>query len=73
MKIKLNSLERVKCFVELVSPMDATILLHSGKCVVDARSILGILSLNLLEPLDVTVEEGNKEEVYQKIGEFAFA
>jgi len=72
MKIKLNSLERVKYFVDLVSPLDATILLHSGKSVVDARSILGILSLNLLEPLDVTVEEGDSEEVYRKIVEFCY-
>lgn len=55
-QIILNSVDKVKAFVMMISkyPGDAT--LTSGKYVVDAKSIMGIFSLALNKPIDFTYE-----------------
>lgn len=51
MKLELNSIDRVKSFVEDVTLLDGEYDLVSGKYIVDAKSIMGIFSLNLAEPV----------------------
>ena len=46
------------------------ILLKSGKYVVDAKSILGIFSLDLSQPLTVEVYADNCDELLEKLKEF---
>ena len=53
MKILLNTLEKVKNFVKIVSIHDGEIILKSGHYEVDAKSILGIFSLDLTKPMDL--------------------
>ncbi len=45
--IYLNSIDDIKKFVSIVSKYDGDFDLISGKYVVDAKSIMGIFSLNL--------------------------
>ena len=52
--IKLSSSEDVRNFVNIVSKYDMDIDLMSGRYVVDAKSIMGIFSLDLLKPIQLT-------------------
>ena len=47
-KISLNSIDKVKSFVNDISGFNAEFDLVSGRYVIDAKSIMGIFSLVLL-------------------------
>ena len=51
-KISLNSIDKVKAFVNEVTKYDAEFDLVSGRYVIDAKSIMGIFSLDLSKPID---------------------
>ncbi len=54
--IVLNSITAVKEFVNIVNKYDFDVDLTSGRYVVDAKSIMGIFSLDLAKPILVTVQ-----------------
>lgn len=58
--IMLNSIEDVKNFVNIASSKDYEIDLNSGKYTVDAKSIMGIFSLDLTKPLKVTIQSDDE-------------
>ena len=53
-KIRLSSIEDVRNFVELVRQFEGDIDLSEGRYVVDAKSIMGIFSLDLMNPITLT-------------------
>ena len=53
--IKLNSIEEIKEFVALAGMYAGDIDMSSKQYVVDAKSILGIFSLNLDQPVTVHI------------------
>ena len=55
-KIRLSSIEDVRNFVELVRQFEGEIDLSSGRYVVDAKSIMGIFSLDLMNPIELTAQ-----------------
>lgn len=61
MMIALRSTDDVRKFAEELSPFDGEYDLISGKYVVDAKSVLGIYSLNLSKPLEIIIRGGNVE------------
>ena len=63
-KVSLNTVEKVKKFVNVVSKMDVDAFLTSGRYVIDAKSIMGILSLDLTKPIEISFEskEGITED-----------
>lgn len=62
-KISLNSIDKVKSFVNDITKFDYDFDLVSGRYVIDAKSIMGIFSLDLSKPIDLNVhtEEGADE------------
>ncbi len=65
-KISLNSIDAVKSFVNTVTKYDSDFDLVSGRYVIDAKSIMGIFSLDLSKPIDLNIHaEGNAEEVLE--------
>lgn len=60
-KISLNSIDKVKAFVNEVTKFDAEFDLISGRYVIDAKSIMGIFSLDLSKPIDLNIH--NEEQV----------
>lgn len=64
-KILLNSIEKVKSFVNTISKFDSDFELVSGRRVIDAKSIMGIFSLDITKSMDLVIhsEEEEKEEV----------
>ena len=66
--IVLSGVDEVKKFVNFVSGYDFKVELVSGKYIVDAKSIMGIFSLDLDKPIKMnayTDDENFKKEVKQ--------
>ena len=67
-KISLNSLDKVKAFVNEISKFDCDFDLVSGRYVIDAKSIMGIFSLDLSKPINLNVHaEGNNLDEVLKV------
>ena len=54
-KICLGTIERVKDFVNAVTRLDCDMDIVSGRYVIDAKSIMGIFSLDLSKPIDLNI------------------
>lgn len=53
--ISLNSIDKVKAFVNDISKYDFDFDLVSGRYVIDAKSIMGIFSLDLSKPINLNI------------------
>ena len=54
-RISLNSIDKVKSFVNDLTKFDVDFDLVSGRYVIDAKSIMGIFSLDLSKPIDLNI------------------
>lgn len=73
MFVLLDSMDKVKDFVDVVSGFASDVDLESGRFMVDAKSILGIISLNLSKPLQVLIRDKSEEEkIKQSISGFLY-
>lgn len=70
LKIKLSTIEDVREFVSAVTAYDGEADLASGRYVVDAKSIMGIFSLDLSQPIDLTVHSDDTSEMEKLVGKF---
>ena len=62
--ISLQAINDVKDFVNTVMLFNYDIDLVSGRYAVDAKSIMGIFSLDLSKPIDLNIHDGgNTEEI----------
>lgn len=59
-QVSLNTIDKVKDFVNDVTRFNCDFDLVSGRYVIDAKSIMGIFSLDLTRPIDLSIhtEEG---------------
>lgn len=58
-KINLLSIDAVKSFVNTVTKFDTDFDLVSGRYVIDAKSIMGIFSLDLTKPIDLNIHSND--------------
>ena len=66
--ISLNSIDKVKAFVNDISKYDFDFDLVSGRYVIDAKSIMCIFSLDLSKPINLNVHaEGNNLDEVLKV------
>ena len=70
-KISLQMAQNVKEFVKVVQNYPYEIDLKSDKYVVDAKSILGIFSLDLSKPLTVEIYSDDCAELLDALAKFA--
>lgn len=61
-KISLNTIDKVKAFVNDVTRFDIEFDLVSGRYVIDAKSIMGIFSLDLSKPIDLNIHSEDEVE-----------
>ena len=54
-QISLNSIDKVKSFVNEITKFDNDFDLVSGRYVIDAKSIMGIFSLDLSKPIELNI------------------
>ena len=69
-EILLSSINDVKNFVNIVSKYDYDIDLTSGRYVVDAKSIMGIFSLDLSKPIMVEIHSEACEDLYNELAPY---
>ena len=69
-QISLSSINDVKNFVNIVNKYDFEIDLTSGRYVVDAKSIMGIFSLDLSKTIALTAQCDNCAEFEKEITPF---
>ena len=69
-QISLNSIDKVKSFVNDITKFDYDFDLVSGRYVVDAKSIMGIFSLDLSKPIKVEVREEGSEKFFEELAPF---
>lgn len=66
--IFLNSIDKVKSFVNLLAGFDSDFDLISGRYVIDAKSIMGIFSLDLSKPIELCIHESDRmDEIMEKL------
>ena len=61
LKISLVTIDQVKRFVDLVSKVEGDVDLVSGRYTIDAKSIMGIFSLDLSKPLQLEFADWKEE------------
>ena len=57
--ISLNSIDKVKSFVNTIATFDGDFDLVSDRYIIDAKSIMGIFSLDLSKPLRLDVHDSS--------------
>ena len=68
--IKLSFAEEVKTFVNAVNRYPYAMDLRAGRHVVDAKSILGIFSLDLSKPIILDIYDDNCDDLIADIQQF---
>lgn len=68
--LKLTQFEEVKTFVNLMNRYPYEMDLRAGRHVVDAKSILGIFSLDLSKPITLDVYSDECDDLLEEIKPF---
>ncbi len=68
--ISLQAISDVKDFVNIVMKYDYDIDLISGRYAVDAKSIMGIFSLDLTRPIELTAHTDDAEAFFKEIDKY---
>ena len=67
-QISLNSIDKVKSFVNDLAKFDSDFDLVSGRYVIDAKSIMGIFSLDLSKPINLNIHgDGELTEILETL------
>ena len=61
--ISLGSIEKVKSFVDALAIFESEFDLVSGRYVIDAKSIMGIFSLDLTKPLQLNIHTHENDDM----------
>ena len=64
LNILLSSINDIKAFVNIVNKYEFDVDLTSGRYVVDAKSIMGIFSLDLSKPIKVDVHADAEADAF---------
>ena len=68
--IQLNAINDVKDFVNKVMLFNYDIDLGSGRYAIDAKSIMGIFSLDLSKPIKLQAHTDDPEKLVESIGKY---
>ena len=66
-KININTITDVKNFVSIVSRCDYDVDIVSGRYAIDAKSIMGIFSLDLSKELTLNIHSDNCDDFLEEI------
>lgn len=71
--IKLSTISDVKVFVNTVAKYDFDVDLISGRYAIDAKSIMGIFSLDISKPIKLDAHTDDADKFFEEIKEFVVA
>ncbi len=66
-EIKLNNMKDIQEFNNIASEFGADVAVHEGQIMVDAKSLLGLLTLDISKPVDCVTED---EHFYKRVKKF---
>lgn len=69
-RISLNSIDKVKSFVNDLTKFDVDFDLVSGRYVIDAKSIMGIFSLDLMNKILLTAHTDDVEDLKKALAAY---
>ena len=70
-RISLNSIDKVKSFVNDLTKFDVDFDLVSGRYVIDAKSIMGRFSRDLSKPIDLNIHaEAGIDEILETLSPY---
>jgi phosphotransferase system HPr-like phosphotransfer protein len=70
-QISLNSIGKVKSFVNVISQFEYDFDLISGRYVIDAKSIMGIFSLDLSKPIELAIHtEDDTDQILEALSPY---
>ena len=69
-EIVLSSVSDVRDFVNMVIQIGYSVDLMQGRHVIDARSVMGIFSLDLMTPITVIAHGGDTRDFFKKLERF---
>ena len=72
-QISLNSIEKVKSFVNDIARFEADVDLVSGRYVIDAKSIMGIFSLDLSKPITLNIHADDTTAILETLKPYIVA
>lgn len=70
LKIKLTNVQDIRDFVNQVILVDYEVDLVQGRYTIDAKSIMGIFSLDLLSPITLVAHSDKADAFFAKIAKF---
>ena len=70
LKVSLSMAESVKSFVNIASKYPYDIDLRSGRFVIDAKSLLGIFSLDLSKPIVLEIYSDKCDDLVEELKPF---
>ena len=70
-EIVLSNIQDVRDFVNIVVLLEYEVDLAQGRYLIDAKSIMGIFSLDLLSPITVIAHTEYADEFFAKLDKFA--
>ncbi len=68
--VKINTMQEADRFNKICSRFDCDMDLARGKYYVDAKSIMGIFSLDLSEPLELVADTDEEEKIEEMFADF---
>ena len=70
MKVVFHSVNSIKDFVNIVSRFSDDVNISSDKSTVNAKSIIGVFSLDLSKPVEVIAKGKHPENIYNAIKKY---
>ena len=70
LKVRIVSMQDADKFNKICNKFDCDMDLQSGKYYVDAKSIMGIFSLDLSHPLTLTADTDDEQKVKESFADF---
>lgn len=68
--IKLSNVEDIRSFVNEVILVDYDVDLVQGRYTIDAKSIMGIFSLNLRSPITLIARTDDADDLFRRLTPF---
>ena len=69
-EISLNTIDKVKTFVNDINRFDNDFDLVSGRYVIDAKSMMGIFSLDLSKPITLNIHADDADDILNVLAKY---
>ena len=62
-RVALNEIDKVKAFVNTVNKYPFDVVIMSGRYIIDAKSIMGVFSIDLSKPVKLYINSDDKNAI----------